>query len=484
MPVAPIALLLLALVGIADTLWLTQAHLLGGSCGDESGCSAMLASDYTRIFGLPLATLGLGFYLLVAGLAWRALVAEMRQESIRWISVLTGVGVFPVVVLVYLQGFVIGAWCPYCLLSAGLMILLLVVSVLHRRQSQTLQTLIGRLPELRVAIAAAVALATPSLLFLGLEQVLSAQPIALHSGGTSQHIAARVGTRQITIEELDKAIQLRVTEARSSMCEEWLDLQVLETEAAKSDVTVDQLMQQVKPPEITQQHIDDFFEANGARMPPNVPRSRLDPQIREQLLRDGHRDAEVIYIQRLRQRYGTQLSPPATERFAIDANPLGAPERGPADAAVTIVAFSDLACSYCAKAHLRLDELQQELGADLRVVFRHFPLKMHPEARLAAEVSACADEQNLFWPMVDVLFENQRQLGTEQLQAYGESVGLNLTQLDECLQSHRGDAVVNADLAEGDELGVSSTPSFFINGHFMKDLPSVENLQHLVQVYQ
>lgn len=485
MTMLPVVLLLLALVGIADTVWLSQVHLFGGACGEGSGCSAVLASDYTRVFGLPLSALGLGFYLAVAGLAWRGLpwaglAAAQRDDSMRWISALSALAVVPVIVLVYLQGFVIGAWCPYCLLSAVLIGLLSLTSVVCRRQTNSHLPLVTPLPGLRVGAPLLVVLVSPSLLFLGVEKQsqdqagsdLPAMSLATH------HVAASIGDRDITLGELDEAIRLQLTESRTSMRERWLDLQVLETEAAAAGLTVSQLMQQkVVPPQISQQQIDAFYETNVSRMPADVARSQLDPQIRQQLRRDGHGQAQTNYIGQLRQHYGTQLSPPAAERFAIDANPLGAPERGPTDAAITIVGFSDLACSYCARDHRRLDELQAQLPGQLRVIFRHFPLDMHPDARLAAEVAACADEQDRFWPMVEVLFDNQRQLESQHVREYAVELGLDMTRLDECLAAGRGQAVVDADIAQGDALGVTSTPSFFINGHYFKNLPSVDRLR-------
>jgi protein-disulfide isomerase len=299
---------------------------------------------------------------------------------------------------------------------------------------------------------------------------------------TPTHIAARVGDREITLEEMDRAIGLRLSETRSSLREEWLDLQVLEAEALKKGLDVRQLLrQEISVDPISQQDIDRFYEMNRERMPADVPRARLDPQIRDQLRRDAGQQAQVEYIGQLRLRYGAALVRPPVERFAIDANPRGGPERGPADAPITIVAFSDLECSYCAHSHRQLEELQRERPDDLRLVFRHYPLRMHANARLAAEVAACAHQQDRFWPLVEVLFENQTRLEIDRVRGHAMALGLDMLQLDGCLQSGVGAGIVNADVAEADELGVSSTPAFFINGHFVKQLPTAAGLEAWIQ---
>ena len=480
MTLIPIALVTLALTGICDAVWLAHAHLFGAAaCGAGSGCDAVMASSYSRFLGIPLSTIGLGFYLALTGLAWRALAPDLRDESVRWISVLSATGAVPTVALLYVQGFVIGAWCPFCLLSAALLGSILVVSVFDRRRRGLLKPMVGELPRPRQALPQLVAIAAPSLLFLGIERGMAGTaPIA----EASPQLVAHIGDRQITLAEMDRAIQLRLIDTRSDLRNEWLDQQVLEAVGREKGVNVRELLQQevYAKVRITQQEVDEFYAANKKRMPAGVPRKRLDQQIRGQLGRERNKQGRVDYIRTLRKRFATELIPPPSERIVIDANPRGGPERGAADAPVTIVAFSDLECGHCAHSHRRLDELQRDRPDDIRLVYRHFPLDMHAHARPAAEVAACADQQGQFWPIVEVLFANQRQLRDAQMRGYAEKLGLDMVQLDDCLQSGEGAAVVEADVAEGEELGILSTPSFFVNGDFMVGLPSGVGLDALI----
>ena len=481
-----IVLIVAALVGIVDTLGLSHTHLFGAAaCGAGSGCETVMASDFTRVLGIPLSTLGLGFYVMLAGLSWRSLNPALRDESVRWVSILAMVGIAPTLVLLYLQGVVIGAWCPFCLLSAVLIASTLAASVLDRRQRNQLRPLLGPLPGPRVALPMLLGLAAPTWLFFALEHELSSATATTDVSVQSGHVVARVGDRQITLAEMDRAIQLRLCETRSAMRNEWLDVQVLEKAALEKGVDVQQLLQQeISLEPITEQQIDEFYELNKARMPVGVPRERLDPQIRGQLSRDAGQQARDEYIFALRRRFGTDLNPPPAERFAIDTNPRGGPERGPTDAPVTIIVFSDLECSHCASSHRRLDELQHKYPESIRLVFRHFPLDMHRRARYAAEVATCANQQGQFWPLVEILFVNQKQLEPANVREYADGLGLDMTRLDACLQSGAGSAAVNADVAEGDELGIHSTPTFFINGHFVKRLPSDAGIDAMIQRQQ
>jgi hypothetical protein len=99
------------------------------------------------------------------------------------------------------------------------------------------------------------------------------------------------------------------------------------------------------------------------------------------------------------------------------------PANGPADAWVTIVEFDDFQCPYCSRGAETMRQLQQAYGNDLRLVFKHMPLKMHEHAMDAAVAAECAHEQSLFWPMYDQLFANQSALASEDLERYAAALG-------------------------------------------------------------
>ncbi len=146
----------------------------------------------------------------------------------------------------------------------------------------------------------------------------------------------------------------------------------------------------------------------------------------------------------------------------------GAPQRGPADALVTVVVFSDFQCPFCSRVLPTLEQVVDRYGQDVRVVFRHNPLPFHPNAMIAAEASMEAFAQQGapgFWRMHDVLFENQRSLDAASLETYAQQLGLDLPRFRLAMQNHTHQASIQADMALATRIGARGTPTFFINGH-------------------
>lgn len=142
------------------------------------------------------------------------------------------------------------------------------------------------------------------------------------------------------------------------------------------------------------------------------------------------------------------------------------PSFGPADAPITIIEFSDYQCPFCRKwfdeVYARLKETYPD---KVRFVYRDFPLtNIHPEAQPAAEAADCANEQGVFWEYHDKLFGGTLELGQEAYIQYASELGLDLTKFKQCLEERRYQKEVEADLEYAANLGVNSTPTFFING--------------------
>ena len=139
--------------------------------------------------------------------------------------------------------------------------------------------------------------------------------------------------------------------------------------------------------------------------------------------------------------------------------------QGAADAAVTLVEYGDYECPYCGAAYPIVKELQARMGERLRFVFRNFPITTsHPHAEQAAEAAEAAAAQGRFWEMHDVLYENQKRLGDQDLRAYAEKVGVDVQSFDQELAEHVHAARVREDFMTGVRSGVNGTPTFYIDG--------------------
>jgi protein-disulfide isomerase len=139
--------------------------------------------------------------------------------------------------------------------------------------------------------------------------------------------------------------------------------------------------------------------------------------------------------------------------------------QGPADAAVTLVEYGDYECPYCGAAYPVIKQVQARMGERLRFVFRNFPITTsHPHAEQAAEAAEAAAAQGRFWPMHDLLYENQKNLGDRDLRVYAEQLGLDIELFDTELAGHVHAARVRDDFMSGVRSGVNGTPTFYING--------------------
>ena len=154
------------------------------------------------------------------------------------------------------------------------------------------------------------------------------------------------------------------------------------------------------------------------------------------------------------------------------------------DVAVTIVEFADFQCPACAASAPLLHELL-ESESDVQLVFRHFPLDQHLNAETSAAAAEAANVQGKFWDFYDLLFERQPDWaeasdGEEIFEDYAEELGLDLDQFrsdreDESLLNH-----IRLDKGEGPELGVSGTPTLFINGEVYQGSRDLESLKEAV----
>jgi protein-disulfide isomerase len=142
---------------------------------------------------------------------------------------------------------------------------------------------------------------------------------------------------------------------------------------------------------------------------------------------------------------------------------------GPADAPIVIVEFSDLQCPGCAYSQGTLKGLKDLYPGKLKIIFKHFPLeRRHFHAREAARAAECAGAQGKFWELHDQLFEHQREweesTDAAWYRPYVKAAGVDADKLESCLKDPAVDAAITADVKEGDDMWVGSTPTFFVNG--------------------
>jgi protein-disulfide isomerase len=164
------------------------------------------------------------------------------------------------------------------------------------------------------------------------------------------------------------------------------------------------------------------------------------------------------------------------------------PSKGPKDAKVTIVEYSEFQCPYCKRGHETVrDQVLKEYGDRVKLVFKHFPLQsIHPWAEPAAVASDCVFKQNpaAFWKVHDALFDGQREINLQNLKdkvhAAVAADGVDKAALDDCIDNQRTLAQVKADQEEGISVGVTGTPAFFINGRMLSGAQPFERFKAII----
>jgi protein-disulfide isomerase len=149
---------------------------------------------------------------------------------------------------------------------------------------------------------------------------------------------------------------------------------------------------------------------------------------------------------------------------------------GPVDAPVQIVVYSDFQCEFCRKLVPVLQEIRGEFPQEVAIVYRHFPLAVHPRAFAAAVASECAAEQGAFWQYHDQLFAQGGDLGDAKLLELASSLGLDRERFSACLQSDRPRRVVEGNLREAAQLWLPGAPSVFVNGRRVEGAPTRDAL--------
>ena len=174
----------------------------------------------------------------------------------------------------------------------------------------------------------------------------------------------------------------------------------------------------------------------------------------------------------------TAVSLPPVDMTALMLDPTAT--RGPANAPVTIVEFTDFQCPFCRRASEPVAQLLEQSGTSVHYVFRNFPLDFHDRAELAAEAAMAARAQGKFWEMHDLLFAHQKDLGRQTFIDLAEQLHLDVARFTSDLDSGKYKAEIAADRALGVEADVNGTPAFFINGRRIDGALSLPELEQAV----
>lgn len=241
---------------------------------------------------------------------------------------------------------------------------------------------------------------------------------------------------------------------------------LITAEAARNRMTRQELLHaevesNVQTP--SPQEVEAFYEANKSQIA--GPKAQALPQVRQYMIDSSRKRYRDMLVGNMKRNFKvtTFLDPLRTE-VAI----AGYPARGPANAPVTIVEFADFECPYCGRFYPTLQLVEKNYGTRVRLVYRQFPLtNIHPKAQKAAEASLCANDQGRFWEFYDALFNDQSRLDVSSLKQQAQALRLNTTTFNSCLDSGKHAATILKDKEDAKKVGVTGTPTVFINGRLL-----------------
>ena len=269
-------------------------------------------------------------------------------------------------------------------------------------------------------------------------------------------------------------------ELKNSALNELISLRLLEAEARKRGITVDQVIElevnsKVADPTDGEVYAIYIFQKEQLGKPFEEIKAPLQRFLKQAKLQEA------------RDKYYKQLREQATisvlftkPKFEVASDPVRL--RGNPNAQLTIVEFSDFQCPYCHSVESTLRKVLTKYEGQVNLAYRDLPLRdLHPQAQLAAEAGRCAAEQGKFWEYHDLLFENQNKLAREDLVQHARTLKLDEKQFDSCLSGGKYKPLIEQERVLGLKAGVTGTPGFFINGKLLTGNLPQESFDKTIQ---
>lgn len=277
--------------------------------------------------------------------------------------------------------------------------------------------------------------------------------------------------------------ELKVYEIKFNRLNAFVLEKLMEADPKKKGLTNDQFLEKyiTKGAKPTDKDVEAFIKER------KIPKTHMNDQMKERIKGFLSMELKKKYIQKWigEQTKNKEVEVYITkpERPVFDVKVGDAPFMGGADAKVTIVEFSDFQCPFCKKGESIMRDLKKKYGNKIKIAFKQFPLPFHNHAKTAAEASLCAKElggNDKFWALHDAMFNDQSKLDKNSLLDTAMKIGLKKDAFQTCLSSGKFSAKVDQEMEEGKNVGVKSTPTFFVNGKIINGAHPVETFSELI----
>jgi len=306
-------------------------------------------------------------------------------------------------------------------------------------------------------------------------------PVAKYNGGTITTSDLDDYVKS-SAQKLEREHDQRMYELRKAGLDALLAQKLVEAKAKKEGLTPEALLKrdvQDKLPKPSDQEMKALYDQASAAGQQLPPYEQVKPQIATYIQNQRAQDAVRAYYDKLRAEAKAEVLLPAYQppRVAVAAE---GPAKGPADAPITIVEFSDFECPFCSKGEEVIQQVLAKYPGKIKLVYRDFPLPFHSHAQKAAEAAHCAGEQGKYWEMHGKLFANQKALDEASLKGYAKEIGVDEAKFGKCLASGEKAKDVEANKKAGEAVGVTGTPAFFVNGMLLNGAQPLDAFTALI----
>jgi protein-disulfide isomerase len=266
-------------------------------------------------------------------------------------------------------------------------------------------------------------------------------------------------------------LEMRVYAARKEALDRRINDLLIVAEANKRKVGPEEIVRTEITDKLTQPteaEISKLYEDNKAKIKTDLPGARA--YLVNYLQQQQQEKLERALAERLRAAARVQVLLKEPDPPVLNVGIASGATRGDANAAVTVVEFTDFQCSACGAMYPIVEDVLKAYGSRVRLVIRNFPLtSLHENAFRAAQAAEAAKAQGKFWEYIDFLFKNQTELDTDSLKKYATQVALDRKRFDAELDAGKYDAVIRRDIEDGEMFGIASTPTFYINGAILTE---------------
>ena len=461
--------IILILLGLINAIYLQFIHNSSTlTCAAGSGCSDVLSSSYASVLGIPLASFGIGLYLILLVINALRVRNELDSNTSTSLSLVlltpaTAIGL----ILLAIQFIDIKAFCLFCTFNTLLLLILFGLTYKQYLSSKSFT--------LKISLSQLIALVTVFLLPILFN-------IKQSKTSNMDYIVGEVAGEFITVNQIpnsDFASKWeRNKQKEYAIKKEFFELSILELAAKKADLSVRAFIDQEILPsvKISDQQIIDFYNENKDDIPSDKTFEEIKPSIKKYLLRKEESFAIKEYIKNIYADFDATLLAKRVLPNRIYSNRHRSYSMGNPNAPIKIVEFSDLECGYCKRAYVEMKKIIKDFKNKVYFEYRHYPLEFHPFSKQFSIASVCAGEQDKFFDFIEISFANQESFSTISPESLAEKINLNIDEFNQCLKEDLALRVVNQDIHEGNRLNVNGTPTFFINGHLFNGIPTAEDL--------